>query len=278
MAKLIVEKSEREGAERSEMKDQAAKIAENAETIIEQRKAMQALTKQEKDLVERKTKLDAGELLLQQKNNEMKKREEILKNIEEAQREGTSLQKVYEDRDKELREDWRKRRKTLDESKGGEYNKHWKAHYDKEYEEEVAAVNEEKKSLWQREDKIAADTNELSKKAEALEAEKAKFEALRANWKAEKTALEVRIGVLQGENERMSLKPAPLPEIVSYEDDGQVTRLEAEINVLRGQTSAKDKTLQVKDEEIAKLKADLRKNGEDLARIRSERDKEPVLI
>jgi hypothetical protein len=236
MAKLIVEKSERDAADRAERKDQAEIIAANAEIIRKQKIAMQALTIKEKDLTERKTKLDEGELLLQQANNEMKKREEILKNIEEAQREGTTLHTIYEKRDKELRNEWRNRRKELDESKGGEFNKQWKDHYDKKYNEEVAAVNEEKKGLWQREDKIAADTTvlktweakltanatelsttfqlrgdkllqrenkidedttELKAKAAALEAEKTKFEELRANWKAEKTALEVRIDVLQ---------------------------------------------------------------------------------
>ena len=50
------------------------------------------------------------------------------------------MQKIYDDLNIKLRDSYRDRRKVLEEGRGAEWDQKWKAHYAKEYDEEVAAV------------------------------------------------------------------------------------------------------------------------------------------
>ena len=91
-----------------------------------------------------------------------------------------------------------------------------------------------------REDKLKADESKFNAKSAALEAEKAKIETLKATWISEMAALKARSAALHGEVERMKNNP---PEMLCYEDDEQITRLEADKDKLREDIATKDKAL-----------------------------------
>ena len=277
MANWILKRSERDGAERAEMKDQEAQIDKNAEHIAQQTKTLIELKKQEEDIMQKANDINASEILQRQKQVELDKREEVLARSEKAKSEAKNLQEIYEEEKKKMKEEFRQNRVDLEKVSCDR----WRDHYKAEYNSAVARMSELKDNLQLCKSNLNKDMEELKAKAADLEADKAKFETLRATWRSEKTVLETRLATLQGENERMKGKQTA--EILNFEDNNEITRLEEENSELREQMRAKDKELQTNKSDLAKTGKELEEKSKeiiklkgetaDVKRIRGERDR-----